>query len=159
MAMRGKEVPPHPRVALIDREWPVDAWAIANYYAIGTVYGGPPKDFTVIDRVRWATPAGDERQDVLSDEVLGILGGADVVWPLSLEDRLRAALAPFIADPECRRRRRPTFCCPSPCPRRAPGSRSPACPSERPLTPPPCGRDKNARKRRFPGQWALTFIP
>ncbi len=23
---------------------------------------------------------------------------------------------------------------------------------------PPRGRDKNARKRRFPGQWALTFM-
>ncbi|MCH7775357.1 MAG: hypothetical protein IH878_02290 [Gemmatimonadetes bacterium] len=103
-AMRGNELPPHPRVALIDQEWPVDAWAIANYYPIGTQYGGPPKDFTVIDRVRWATPAGDERSDVLSDDVLGVLGGADLVWPLGLEDRLRAALAPYIADPECRRR-------------------------------------------------------
>ena len=88
---------------MIDQEWPVDAWAIANYYAIGTVYGGPLKDLTVIDRVRWATPAGDERQDVLPVEVLGILGGADVVWPIGLEDRLRATLAPYIANPECRR--------------------------------------------------------
>ncbi len=102
-AMRGNELPPHPRVALIDQEWPVDAWAIANYYAIGTVYGGPLKDLTVIDRVRWATPAGDEWQDVLSNDVLGVLGGADLVGPRGLEDRLRAALAPYIADPECRR--------------------------------------------------------
>ncbi len=27
---------------------------------------------------------------------------ADLVWPLGLEDRLRAALAPYIADPRCR---------------------------------------------------------
>lgn len=40
-AMRGKELPPHPRVALIDEEWTVGAWQIANYYAIGTVFAGP----------------------------------------------------------------------------------------------------------------------
>ena len=102
-AMRGNELPPHPRVALIDQEWPVDAWGIANYYAIGTRYGGPLKDFTVIHHLRWETRAGTEHQEVLPDDVLGILGGADLVWPIGLEDRFRAALAPYIADAECRR--------------------------------------------------------
>ncbi len=30
------------------------------------------------------------------------MNDADLVWPLGLEDRLRAALAPYIADPRCR---------------------------------------------------------
>ena len=101
-AMRGNELPPHPRVALIDQEWPVDAWKIANYYAIGTEFGGPLKDFTVIHYLRWETRAGAEHQEVLPAEVLDVLAGVDLVWPVALTDRFRDALAPHIADPKCR---------------------------------------------------------
>lgn len=102
-AMRGKELPPYPRVALIDEEWRVGAWQIANYYAIGTVFAGPLKDFTVVHRDRWTAPAGVEGPTVLSEDVLETLGGADQVWPLGLTDRLRDVLASHIADPQCRR--------------------------------------------------------
>jgi hypothetical protein len=102
-AMRGNELPPHPRVALIDQEWPVDALGIANYYTIGTQYGGPLKDFTVIRHLGWETRAGAERQEVLPAEVLDVLGTVDLVWPLGLTDRFRDALAPHITDPQCRR--------------------------------------------------------
>ncbi len=102
-AMRGNELPPHPRVALIDQEWPVDAWSIANYYAIGTRYGGPLKAFTVIHHLRWETGAGAERQEVLAADVQDVLGKADLVWPIGVGERLRSALAPHIADAECRR--------------------------------------------------------
>ncbi len=102
-AMLGKELPPHPRVALIDEVWRVGAWQSANYYAFGTVFAGPLKAFTVVHRDRWAAPAGGEGPTVLSEDVLETLGGADLVWPLGLTDRLRDALASHIADPQCRR--------------------------------------------------------
>ena len=54
-------------------------------------------------RVRWATPAGAERQDVLPAEVLDVLGKVDLVWPIGVRERLRGALAPHIPEEQCRR--------------------------------------------------------
>ena len=102
MPLRGELLPDRPGLVVIDQGGDNDLFGYINYFAMEKGPKGVRSGVNLRTEVSWGAEKKTPWTHVRSpDSLRALLGEADIVWPMRLDDWMVEVLRPLVSDPKC----------------------------------------------------------